>query len=197
MSYIATQMARRGGMSAPIETGLDQGTTTRPPSTAVLAVDSLDRSQTPGSGTSANFVINKNQALFNGFFNRIALNELVLDWCIPNIGAYTENNTLTVTTTAGPTTHTITLADGHYTVADALDTIVTELNTAFGAGTFRLEDQPDRLGHRLVDDPVALPDILVEDGEIARHDVQAEAERLPGIGPGLAKKIQEENPASH
>lgn len=141
MSFMAVQMARRGGPAAPIETGLDQGTTTRPPSTAVLAVDSLDRAQTPGSGTSANFVINKNQALFNGFFNRIALNELVLDWCIPNIGAYTENNTLTVTTTAGPTTHTITLADGHYLVADALDTIVVELNTAFGAGTFRLEDQ--------------------------------------------------------
>jgi len=145
MSYMAVQMARRMGASAPIETGLDQGTTTRPPSTAVLAVDSLDRAQTPGSGTSANFVINKNQALFNGFFNRIALNELVLDWCIPNVGAYTENNTLTVTLTSGSVTKTITIADGHYTIADALDTLIAGLNAAtpggFGAGTFRLEDQ--------------------------------------------------------
>jgi hypothetical protein len=85
MSFMAVQMAKRMGASAPIDFGLDKGTTTRPPSTALLSVDSLDRAQTPGSGTSGNFVINKNQAIFNGFFNRIALNELVLEWCIPTV----------------------------------------------------------------------------------------------------------------
>ena len=133
-------MARHLGAAGRIEEGVDRAVTVRPSSTALLSVDSLDREQTPGSGTSANFIINKNQSLFNGFFHRIALNEIVLDWCIPNVSAYTENNTLTVTTTAGPTTHTITLADGHYLIADVLDTIVSLLNTAFGAGTFRLED---------------------------------------------------------
>lgn len=147
MSLISVQMAKsRGAMfNDPRGDGIEKAVTIRPPSTALLAVDSLDRTQPGSAGSSANFIINKNQSLFNGFFSRIALNEIVLDWCIPNIGAYTENNTLTVTTTAGPTTITITLADGHYLVADALDTIVALLNApgpaGFGPNTFRLEDQ--------------------------------------------------------
>ena len=140
---IAVQMAKLRGtqMGDPIGDAPEKAVTVRPPSTALLAVDSLDRIQPGSAGTSASFIINKNQSLFNGFFSRIALNEIVLDWCIPNVAAYFGNNTLTVTTTAGPTTHTITLNDGHYFIADALDSIVAELNTAFGAGTFRLEDQ--------------------------------------------------------
>ena len=137
---MAVQMAKRMGVQAPIEDGLDKAVTMRPSSTALLSVDSLDRTQVPGAQSSANFIITKTNSLFNGFFSRIALNEITLDWCIPNVAAYFENNELTVTTTTGPTTHTITLADGHYLIADALDTIVTQLNTAFGAGTFRLED---------------------------------------------------------
>lgn len=140
MSSIGVQMAKHLGAAGRIEEDLDRAVTTRPSSTALLSVDSLDRIQTNASQSPANFIINKNQALFNGFFNRIALNEIVLDWCIPNVASYFGNNTLTVTTTAGPTTHTITLADGHYFIADALDTIVTELNAVFGAATFRLED---------------------------------------------------------
>ena len=139
MSYIGVQMAKNHSFANAAEVE-DRAVTTRPPSTALLSVDSLDRIQTSSGGTSANFIINKNQSLFNGFFNRIAMNEIVLDWCIPNVAAYFGNNTMTVTTTSGPTTHTITLADGHYLVADALDSIVALLNTAFGAGTFRLED---------------------------------------------------------
>lgn len=140
MSYISAQMSRSIGIAGRIAEEQDKGVTVRPSSTALLSVDSLDRVQTGSSGTSADFLINKNQSLFNGFFNRIAMNEIVLDWCIPNVASYFGNNTLTVTTTAGPTTHTITLADGHYFIADALDSIVVLLNNDFGAGTFRLED---------------------------------------------------------
>jgi hypothetical protein len=142
MSFISVQMAKRMGSSAPIEEGLDKGITVRPPSTALLSVDSLDRTQVPGNQSSANFIINKTNSIFNGFFNRIAMNELVLDWCIPNVAAYFENNELTVTLTSGPVTNTITLADGHYLIADVLDSIVTQLNDAgaFGPGTFELQD---------------------------------------------------------
>jgi hypothetical protein len=142
MSFIGVQMARHKGATGAIADNQDRAVTTRPPSTALLSVDSLDRVQTDPNQSSTNFIINKKNSLFNGFFNRIALNEIVLDWCIPNVADYFDNNQLTVTTTAGPTTKTITLPDGHYLIADALDTIVALLNGAgaFGAGTFRLED---------------------------------------------------------
>lgn len=117
--------------------------TVRPSSTALFQVDSLDREQFSSGGISGNFIISKNQSLFNGFFNRIALNELVLDWCIPNVSAETGNNTFTVT--IAPTTITVTLPDGTYTAAEAIDTIVALLNRpgpdGFGAGTFRIEDR--------------------------------------------------------
>lgn len=142
MSYIGVQMARSRGVpfDDPRGDGIERAVTTRPPSTALLAVDSLDREQFPGSGTSANFTINKNQSLFNGFFSRVALNEIVLDWCIPNIGVETENNTFAIQLSPGPGSYSVVLPTGHYTVADVLDSIIIGLNTLAGAGTFRLED---------------------------------------------------------
>ena len=115
----------------------DRGTTIRNPSTANLLIDSIDRT----TGTSANFVINKNYSIMNGFFHRLAVAEVVLDWCVDNISAATENNTFSVTTGAG--TFVVTLADGSYTVAAALDALVIALNAAAGIGvTFSLTDGP-------------------------------------------------------
>jgi hypothetical protein len=136
-------MARNLGASGRIAEAEDRAVTIRPSSTANLVVDSLDREQYSSGGTSDNFIINKATSLFNGFFNRIAVAEIVLDWCIPNISAFAGNNTFTVTLSA--TTKTVTLPDGTYTVAEALDTLLALLNAAtpggFGAGTFRFEDQ--------------------------------------------------------
>ena len=113
----------------------DTGVTIRNPSTANLLIDSIDRT----SGTSSEFVINKKYSLMNGFFHRIAVSEVVVDWCIDNISAATDNNTFIVVTTGG--TFTVTLADGSYTVATALDTLVIALNAAAGIGvTFSLTD---------------------------------------------------------
>ena len=133
-------MARQLGAASRVEENRDRATTTRPASTANLAVDSLDRAQYVGSGTSSDFTINKPQSLFNGFFTRIAMNEIVLDWCIPNISSYVDNNIFQVIT-AGPVTTSVQLPSGNYTVADVLDTLVALLNTALGPATFRLEDK--------------------------------------------------------
>jgi hypothetical protein len=139
MSFMGVQMAKHNLIrtAADVE---DKATTVRPPSTANFVLDSNDREQYAGSGTSTNFTINKSNSLFNGFFTRIAMTEITLEWCIPNISAGYEpaNNTLTVDLGG---VRTITLPDGHYTIADALDTIVALLNTEFGAGTFRVEDK--------------------------------------------------------
>ena len=141
MSYMGVQLARNNMIRTAAEIE-DKAATVRPPSTANFVLDSLDRLQYAGSGPSTNFSINKNASLFNGYFTRIALNEIVLDWCVQNISSGWEpaNNTFSVTLTA--VTHVVTLPNGHYTVAEALDMIVALLNDAgaFGPNTFRIED---------------------------------------------------------
>jgi hypothetical protein len=118
-----------------------KGTNIRFPSTANLYIDSADRS----SGTSANFLINKPQNLLTGFFTRLAVNEVVMDWSIPNVLASYGNNTFTVTVTGtGAGTYTATLFDGFYTVKSALDSIVSQLNTAIaGADPFSIVTSVD------------------------------------------------------
>jgi len=141
-------MARHHGTMNAAEVE-DRATTTRPSSTALLSVDSFDRTQEDSAGNqitngiSTDFLINKNQSIFNGFFHRIAVTEVVLDWCIPNISSVTFNNTMSVT--VGGVTILFTIPNGQYTVADVLDRIVVELNlpgpNGFGVGFFRIEDQ--------------------------------------------------------
>lgn len=135
-------MARHLGTAGRMEVDADRAVTTRPSSTALLSVDSLDREQTPTNQSSGNFLINKKQAIFNGFFHRIALVELVLDWCIPNIsGKYSPaNNVFAVDLVPGPGSFSASLPAGNYTVADALNKIIALLNASAGAGSFRIED---------------------------------------------------------
>ena len=140
MSFITAQMARHLGTSGRIAEDQDKAVTVRPSSTALLSVDSLDRVQGVGGGTSGDFIINKNQSIFNGFFTRIALNEIVLDWCIDNVSDKYEPKNNVFQVLIGATTYTATLANGGYTAAEVIDSIVSLLNTAVGAGTFRLED---------------------------------------------------------
>jgi hypothetical protein len=75
------------------------GTTTRPPTTALLTIDSEDRfndllekrASVAGSRNWSpyNFTITKNESLMNGFFTRLAVSEIVFPWTIPNINAKT------------------------------------------------------------------------------------------------------------
>jgi hypothetical protein len=123
-------MAKHGGISGPIDDALDQAVTVRPSSTANFYVDSLDKLPDP-TATSGNFIISKRQALFNGFFNRIAVAEVLMDWGIPNVAAWWGNNTISVvnggtTTTIGP----VTLVDGFYTAVQALQAVATAINAA-------------------------------------------------------------------
>lgn len=139
MSYMAVQMARRGGPAGPIDDGLDRAVTIRPSSTANFFVDSLDKA----TGTSSDFVINKNQALFNGFFNRIAVNEVVMDWGLPNVAQWWGNNFLTVSVDDGNpngTDYTITIPDGFYSAVDLMRTVCALLNAAPGqTATFTVD----------------------------------------------------------
>lgn len=103
-------------------------TTTRPSSSANFYVDSQDKNPLQGSG---DFIINKNQSLFNGFFNRLASAEIVMDWGLPNVAAHWGNNTFTVFNTVtnlsiGP----VTLFDGFYTAIQVLQEAAGAINAA-------------------------------------------------------------------
>ena len=122
-------MARRAGISAPIDEGQDKAVTVRPASTANFYVNSLDKGTADGSG---DFLINTQNSLFNGFFTRIAVSEVVMDWGIPNIAEYWGNHTIRLyVAISGPngTIIDVTLADGFYTALDPLQAVVDALNS--------------------------------------------------------------------
>lgn len=107
----------------------DHGVDIRNPSTANLYIDSLDRVENGSQfAESSNFTIASNQSLMNGFFTRLGMTEIVLDWSIPNISTDLSNNTFDISFNSVVTT--ITLEDGIYNVKSALDTIVSLLNAA-------------------------------------------------------------------
>lgn len=110
----------------------EHATTIRPPSTANFLVDSVDRDDAyPDAGK---FTISKKSNLFNGFFNRLAVQEVVLDWGIPNVSQVHENDTFSFTYDfgAGPVVDVVNVPSGWYSVAEMLDTLVDQMNTAVG-----------------------------------------------------------------
>jgi len=134
MSYIGVQMARSRGSGADTEA---KAVTTRPSSTANFLIDSADR---PAQYNSAgNFQIVKSNSIFNGFFNRMAVQEIVLDWGIPNISPVTFNDFFIISYDDGvnpPVNHTVYLPAGFYDAQQALDTIVSQLNISVGVAAF-------------------------------------------------------------
>lgn len=105
--------------------GTETGFVTRPPSTANLMVDSADR---PVSDQPYDFQITRPQAIFNGFFTRIATTEVVLEWCQDNI------QTGTIGVDISGTPHVLNILGGIYTVAQLLDQIVSELDATNSPG---------------------------------------------------------------
>jgi hypothetical protein len=127
---------------------VEKGVPIRFPSTANLLIDSTDRFGYGGTLASAgNFTIQKNQSILNGFFSRIAPNEITLNWAIPNVYDISGANPLQggifypanvrVDVSGGSITN-IPMPVGLYTVAEILDTIVARLNAATLGATFSI-----------------------------------------------------------
>jgi hypothetical protein len=114
---------------------IKSGVTIRLPSTANLYIDSEDAKDASGNfkfgQDAAHFTISKNQNIMAGFFTRLAVVEMVLDWCYDNISAALNNNTFSVDISG--TTYTATLEDGNYTVEEVLDDIIRILNDLISA----------------------------------------------------------------
>jgi hypothetical protein len=114
----------------------DKGVSIREPSTANFYIDADDRLETTFP-SPAQFTINQKQSLFNGFFTRMAVQEIVMNWAVPNISATLGNNTLRWYATATPgTIFTATVPDGNYTVENLLKTLAPLMTTAQSGSTW-------------------------------------------------------------
>lgn len=107
----------------------EKGVPVRMPSTANLLIDSADR---PLQTKMNDFYITKNASLLNGFFTRLSATEVVLEWDTPNILTGVNDTFAIIFDPAGPAPQPAqaVLAQGFYTIAEALDEIVAQLNVA-------------------------------------------------------------------
>lgn len=176
MSYIGVSMAKHHSFATAAEVE-DRAVTTRPSSTANFYVDSLDK--VPGA-SSGDFTINKNQSLFNGFFHRIAVNEVVMDWGLPNVAEWWGNNFIIVGVDdgSGPlaTTYVVTIDQGFYSILEVLNAIVTQLNAAPGqTATFSVGTSSSQVGLLATQDfiiyyPQVATDPLIPAGSAPNYD---------------------------
>jgi hypothetical protein len=111
--------------------------TIRNPATAHLQIASIDRL---AAGTAAvasltystDFQISKNNSLLNGYFTRIAVQEVTVNYGVNNIDSAWGNNYLSVKMPSGTSTVTTAfIPSGNYSVAQALNTVSANLNSAF------------------------------------------------------------------
>ena len=110
------------------------GVQIRVPAVANLMIDSADR-DTAKNPSPFDFLIAKNQSLFNGFFTRIGATEVVLEWNTYNVSDLWENNTIRFTV-AGGTVVDISFLPQFMTVENVLDAFVQQLNDATTANRF-------------------------------------------------------------
>lgn len=111
------------------------GVSIREPSTANFLVDADDRLETVFP-SPAKFTINQKQSLFNGFFTRMAVQEINMNWAVPNISAQLGNNTLSWYNYGTPgTIYTVTVPDGNYTVSLLLSILSTAMTAVNGTWT--------------------------------------------------------------
>jgi hypothetical protein len=126
---------------------VEKGVPIRFPSTANLLIDSVDRYGYGSDSTSGSFTIQKNQSILNGFFSRIAPTEVTLNWAVPNVydisgtnptqgGLYFPANVRV--DISGSSITNVKIPVGLYTIGDALDTIVRQLNAASLGATFSI-----------------------------------------------------------
>jgi len=132
-------------------------------STANLNINSSDRLSTIGTTeTATNFLISQNQSILNGYFTRLAIVEMVLNWGIPNISTINDNNTLIVE--IGDNSVNVELDTGFYTVSSVMREIVVQLNAGFsGIAVFSFDGQQ---GSKALSSTV---DFTIVDGNLANQ----------------------------
>jgi len=125
---------------------VERGVDTREPSTACFLIDSNDRGQS--NGVSSNFTITSNQNSILGYFTRLGVQEISLDWSIPNVSKFYDqagilvfDNTNVVVLDISGTLQTITLRSGFFNVAQVMHDLLSAL-LIDASGRFSLVADP-------------------------------------------------------
>lgn len=113
--------------------GEHPGQPIRPPASAEFVMDSLDRYTDPfqrltGTIPANDFLLSRQQALLYGYFTRLAITQILLEYRVPTITP--RNNTLVLTTSPAQNIYTVTLDTGYYnetTLAAEIQTKVLAL----------------------------------------------------------------------
>jgi len=144
------------GVPLPMYSARDAAITQRPPSTALLCIDSEDRHKDYAASRAAtqasglpnspyDFTIQKNQSLMDGFFTRLGVSEIVFPWVIPNINDRTNKMFITLWDSSGSVpvfvrTEILELPRGFYTPAQLAAAIEPIVNAEFTelAGGFEI-----------------------------------------------------------
>ena len=130
----------------PVYKASDPAITQRPPSSALLAIDSEDRfsdytvsravlraGYNDLNATPYNFTIVKAESLLNGFLTRLAVTEINMPWAIPNINVKTNTIQWSAQVGAAPvTTGVITLYTGFYTPSQLAAALQAAVRAAVG-----------------------------------------------------------------
>jgi hypothetical protein len=127
-------------------TPTEKGTPIRQPSIANLMVDSADRptvagtgwatGQTLNVGTPFDFTIQRNNALMNGYFTRIGLTEMVLEWNIPNVCAPLSNQDLNWYVPASNSFYSTSILVGNYSVSSLAAQIAAQMTARQGSTSY-------------------------------------------------------------
>lgn len=129
----------------------EKAITIRQPATANLLVSSVDRINYVNNSASTNagkFLISQSSSILNGFFTRISVPEVVLDWTLPNVydisgafgqtgisnGGFIKNASVSIDVSGG-STYVTSVPFGIYTIATALDTLAAALTALTVVGT--------------------------------------------------------------
>jgi len=123
----------------------DVAMTERPPSSALLLIDSEDRFRDyeqaradPGS-SPYDFTIKKSQNLMSGFFTRVAVSEIVFNWTLPNINILTNVIIVSFGPVGGPyATANVTLTPGFKNPSTIASELQAAIITATGNPSFTM-----------------------------------------------------------
>jgi len=115
----------------------ERGLDIRNPASSVLALNSKDRYRTTEEGAADptspfDYVLRSNQNFMTGYFERIALTEIVYTWAIPTINP--RNNTMILLYGPGAGTQVaVTVPNGWYTVTTLAAAVQVALRALAGA----------------------------------------------------------------
>ena len=126
------------------------GVPQRPPASAHLMIDSLDRTRfnfglnntQTSSQTAQDFRITAQQPFLYGYFTRVAITQVFFKYRIPTI-VTGKNDTFSITDLSSATTQVVTLPQGYYdatSLAAAMETAIQALGAPFNVYTASWND---------------------------------------------------------